>query len=109
MLMKILLLFTIALLAVAAEAPKVEQKSTPRLTTEQKLAIREAQLTLTQLLAEKTTLEARYPKLQDELKKAGEALQKATADATPPGFVLQNDLALVPDPAKPERAKPQAP
>ena len=75
----------------------------PVLTAEQKLAIREAQLAVSGLTAEKAQLENRYKDIVPALEKAQKALEAKVAELTPKGFVLQGDMTLKPE----ENPKPK--
>ena len=103
------------LVMLAEDAPKPEA---PTLTTEQKLSVREAQLAVSQLTAQKAQLESQYRDVVPALEKAQKALETKVAELTPKGFVLQGDLTLkleekpilkAEEKPKPEPAKPQAP
>ena len=92
------LAFSLSLLAADAKAPE--------LTDKQKLAVREAELTVIQQQAEKTALESRLKDLAQSLPQAQIQLSRVTKEVTPAGYVLQMDLTLRKDPnARPEAEK----
>lgn len=97
--MKTLLLFTIAISLFA-------QDKTPELTDKQKIQIREAQVNLLSVEAEKATLESRLKDLNQSLPVAQRQLQEALRAVAPKGYTVQNDLTLKKDP---EVAPPAAP
>ena len=83
----ILLCISCAALALSAESPS--------LTDAQKLSLREAQINVITLQAEKNALESRLKSIDyDLLPKAQQALQDRVKAITPAGFTLQTDLTL---------------
>lgn len=96
---------------VTIPAPGTSSTSTkvPLLTAEQKLAIREAQLAVSQLAERRAQLELQYREVTPALEKAQATLTDAVKQATPAGYVLQGDLTLKAEPKVEAAAKPPAP
>lgn len=92
MLIKILIAIALPLSASAAE-----------LTDAQKLSIREAQLSLMTIQAEKSALESRLKDLAAAMPAAQQKVADAVKAATPAGYTLQQDLTLKADPPKKEK------
>lgn len=64
------------------------------LTDTQKLSIREAQLSIMTIQAEKSALESRLKDLAASLPTAQQHLTEVLKAATPEGYVIQQDLSL---------------
>lgn len=64
------------------------------LTDTQKLSIREAQLSIMTIQAEKSALESRLKDLSASLPAAQQHLTEVLKAATPEGYVIQQDLSL---------------
>lgn len=76
--------------AFAADAPTLSDKD--------KLKLREIQVKVTQLDAQKARMESQYNQLSNDLTKATAELEALVKQMTPAGYVLQSDLSLVEQP-----------
>lgn len=93
--MKQFLLILFSLSLSAADAPK--------LTTEQKLAIRELQVRV-------LVLDSRERDAHEEKARAADQLEKKISELTPTGYTITGDLELVPaKPAAPHEARVRKP
>lgn len=73
----------------------------PVLTDTQKLQVREVQLTLVTIQAEKAMLESRLKDLDRALPVATEAVNRKLKEVAPKGYVVKPDLTVIPEqPAK---------
>lgn len=70
------------------------QSLSAELTDTQKLSIREAQLSIMTIQAEKSALESRLKDLAASLPAAQQHLSEVLKAATPEGYVIQQDLSL---------------
>ncbi len=80
----------------------------PTLTDAQKLAIRDIQVRVAQLDAQKARLESQYQEVSTALNKASDELAAEVAKATPPGYQIQADLKVLPLPKKDDPKKDEA-
>lgn len=76
--------------AFAADAPTLSDKD--------KLKLREIQVKVTQLDAQKARMESQYNQISTDLTKATAELELLVKQMTPAGYVLQADLSLVEQP-----------
>jgi hypothetical protein len=105
--MRLAAVASLVLANAAQELPKPEKP--PELSKDQKLLIRDAQLSYVQTMAEKTALESRLKDINAAVPVAQKQLEEVMKNASPPGYTAQPDLTLKKNPEPPPAPKAEAP